>query len=73
MAYDEVMNKYERVASVVKTFIKGKHVQVVLGATIEVNDVYVGELLAALKLENRVRVIQQAEALRLEEAVGFDY
>ena len=41
--------------------------------TIEVNDVYVGELLAALKLENRVRVIQQAEALRLEEAVGFDY
>lgn len=34
MAYDEVMNKYERVASVVKTFIKGKHVQVVLGAMV---------------------------------------
>ena len=34
MAYDEVMNKYERVASVVKTFIKGKHEQDVIGAMV---------------------------------------
>lgn len=40
---------------------------------IEVDDAYIGELLTAMKIENRVRVVQCAKSLRLEEAIGFDY